>query len=70
MIDETYLLEYLFNKHSRLENERIQHHNNTFWRTSDELDYLENIIMLTRVKEFSSIHREILDVIQVARSII
>ena len=64
MIDETTLLEYIHLKRIRYHNEWIQLNNNLVRRQPDEVDYLELIILKTRIEEFDFISDEIYGIIK------
>ena len=64
MIDETSLLEYIHLKRIRYYNEWVQMNNNLVRRQPDEVDYLELIILKTRIEEFDFISEEIYGIIK------
>ncbi len=53
------IYEYLYLKNIRVEDEFILLKRNTWYRKMDELDYLEYIIVLTRLKMFQEISNDI-----------
>ena len=64
MIDENIIGEYLYFYRVRLANELIQLQNNISLRVCDELDYLEFIILTTRIKEFDKISGDLYNLLK------
>lgn len=58
------IFEYFFLRSCRMENERIELNNKMILRKADEVDSLEYIIMLTRIKESSKIERDMYELLK------
>lgn len=58
------LCEYFLNYTTRLRNEVIEMEHRLIFRKYDEVDYLELIILLTRIKECTSIEHDLFRILK------